>query len=427
MKKTLALTAVLTTLILGSYALQALTAQSGTILSATPNYDRAEVERLIGVFEGRTATSAGPSDLAFLGNLYLLRSQWTYELADLESARINLELAAGSHPDVSVLTSLAQTNLGLHDFIAAKQLASDVVAVDPTAYGALAIAIDAQLAVGDFAAAGPSIDLLESSLPDDPAVAIRSAQRHFLTGSGSVAVEEALRAVEAAEGAGLVGSDLAFYRMVAGRFLFEQGQYAQARKQLEAAVELDSRRPGSLYELGRLLAAEGELESARGVLEQAASLLPDPTTLALLGDVLSALGDESSASLQYETIAVIADLGQVAYRRPIVAAWVSRGLSIDRALAMAKDELDVRPDPTTSDVYAMALFRAGRITEAYVAIQAALGPADARILYHAGIISEAAGQKEAAAGYLSAALALNPRFHPLEADDAARLLADLQP
>ena len=55
-----------------------------------------------------------------------------------------------------------------------------------------------------------------------------------------------------------------------------------------------------------------------------------------------------------------------------------------------------------------------------------LGTRDARLLFHAGMIYKAAGDPDRARDYLGQALALNPRFHPLQAETAARTLAELK-
>lgn len=425
MKKNVALVGVLAALVLGIYLVRALAAPTGGFLSSPQAYDQEELERLIGEFEERKASGAGASDFAFLGDLYLRRSQLSYDVADIESARTNLEAAAATYPDVPVLINLAQANLGLHDFVAAARLATDVMAVDPTAFGAIAVAADAQLALGDYDLAGSNVALLGRHLPGDPAVIIRDAQHSFLTGDGQGAVDEALAAVRQARRAGLSAVDEAFYRMLAGRFLFETGHYDEAREQLDAAVELDPRRPGILYELGRVSAARGNLEESVDWLEQAATLLPEPTTLALLGDVLTALGLDEAADLQYDTITAIAALDQPAYRRSIAGAWAARGFEKGAALELAESEIMARPDPTTFDVYALALYQTGQLDKAFEATQQAIGPADSRIWYHAGLLSAAVGHDDEAAEYLQMALDLSPRFHPLEAETATAVLLQL--
>jgi hypothetical protein len=55
-----------------------------------------------------------------------------------------------------------------------------------------------------------------------------------------------------------------------------------------------------------------------------------------------------------------------------------------------------------------------------------LGSRDAFFLYHAGMAARAAGQPDAASGFLSRALAANPSFSPLHAPVARRALRRLR-
>ena len=53
-----------------------------------------------------------------------------------------------------------------------------------------------------------------------------------------------------------------------------------------------------------------------------------------------------------------------------------------------------------------------------------LGTRDAKLLYHAGMIARAAGEKEAARDYLKRALKLNPQFDPLQATIARKAMGE---
>jgi len=425
MKRAVALVGILIVLIAGMYAVRAITAPDPVVLSARPQYDLAELGRLIGVFEERTAASPGAADLALLGNLYLRRSEVNRDLSDLENARDNLALAAELRPDLSVLTDLAQASLGLHDFQTASRLATDIVAVEPEAPRALAIGVDANLALGEWDQAEAGLALLARYLPDDPAVTVREAQMRFLAGDGAGAVSAALASSSMAEAANLSTREQAFYRMVAGRLLFETGDYSRSQEILLVAADLDPVSPGVLFELGRVSTALGDLAAAAVYLEGAAALVPEPTTLAWLGDVYLAMGDVTRSDLQYDTIGAIAALDQRAYNRAIAAAWAARGLEIEPALRLAEAEISARADPSTQAVYALALARAGEVDQAFGLVSEAVGAADARTWFHAGLIAALAGEDAAAIDYLTTALRLNPRFHPLEADEASRLLAQL--
>ncbi len=421
-KKTLLLFALLAGLIGATYAWRIATDSPPAIGRAA--IDSAEIDRLIGVFEQRLQESPNPTDAGFLGRLFLQRAQFTRSISDLESAHLHLTVAVTAYPDTATLTDLAQVDLGLHNFRQAAQTSSDVVSVDPTSSGARSVLIDAQLALGEYAAAGSNLDYLGRQLPGDPSVLIRRAQLLFLTGQGAEAATQAEAALTAA--AGLNEFERAFYHLQAGRFQFEQGNYQEARGELEAGLDLDPRNAGLHLELARVLAALDQLDEAQTEAEAAVELVPEPTALAFLGDLLAANGRLQEAQAQYETVAAIAELGQVPYRRPIAAALAETGLEPDLVLDLSASEIEGRQDPTTWDVRAMAFLAAGRVDEATEAIARAVGPADARIWYHAGLIAFASGDRPGAIHYLEQALNLNPRFHPLLADQAESLLVQLR-
>ena len=421
LKKALLLFALLGGLIGATYVWRGAT--EGPPAIARAGIDSTEIDRLIGVFEKRLQTSPNPTDAGFLGRLFLQRAQITHSISDFESAHRHLTVAVATYPDTATLTDLAQADLSLHNFRQAARTAFDVVSVDPASSGARSVLVDAQLALGEYVAAESNLDYLGRQLADDPSVLIRRAQLFFLTGQGAEAAMQAEAALLAA--AGLGESERAFYHLQAGRFQFEQGNYQEARSQLEGGLDLDPRNAGLHLELARALASLGQLEQAQAAAQAAVELVPEPSALALLGDLLTANGRPREAQAQYQTVAAIAELNQVPYRRPIAAALAEVGLEPALVLDLSASEIEERQDPTTWDVRAMALLAAGRVDEATEAIARAVGPADARIWYHAGLIAFSSGDRTGAIHYLEQALDLNPRFHPLLASRAESLLEQL--
>lgn len=420
--KKIALLACLMTALIGClYLLRS--SQVEPVLSARPAVDREELNRLIDLFSKRTEASSNPTDTAFLGGLLLQRGGLDQSLSDLELARQHLLVAAQVYPDVITLTNLAQADLSLHSFGEAVRLAQDVTTVDPSNAGARSVLIDAQLALGQYQEAADNLDLLGRQLQNDPAVLVRRAQLLFLTGDGRAAAEHGDLAAEAAKS--LPNAEQAFYLAASGRLWFEQGDYRKAHSLSREAVALDPDASGAHLELARAQAALGDLNHALESAERAVNLVPDPAALTFYGDLLTAAGSSQAAD-QYRAVLAINQLGLDAYRRGVAASLAERGEEPELALKLTQAEIALRQDPTTWDVRAMALLAVGDIDAAAAASKKALGPADARIWYHAGLISFHAGELGEAETYLTKALDLNPEFHPVLAGRARELLAQIR-
>ena len=96
-------------------------------------------------------------------------------------------------------------------------------------------------------------------------------------------------------------------------------------------------------------------------------------------------------------------------------------------MRLADTELGVRKDVYGYDADAWALYKIGRYADARAAAEKALaqGTRDARILYHAGLIDQALGQRAQAMAELGQALAISPNFDPLQTPRARAALARL--
>jgi tetratricopeptide (TPR) repeat protein len=321
------------------------------------------------------------------------------------------------------LVALAQAHLALHEFEPARDAALVAIESPDAAAAGLGVLVDVEMALGEYGAARSRLSQLHEVIGGEPAYLGRRAHLAFLTGDIDTAVRVADRAVSVSRESGQTVSDQVFYRALAGRLHFESGSYATAEDHLREALALDDRNPGALFELGRTRAARGDLDGAVELLERSVALVPEPTSLALLGDLYQALGSPGQSDAQYATIGAVSSLG--AYRLPVAMAYAGRGIEPAAAVDLATMELQYRTDPVAWHVYGLALLRVGKPAEAYEALSKALGPADARLLYHAGLAALAAGDSEQAVAHLQAAIDLNPSFHPLDADEAIRLLEEL--
>jgi tetratricopeptide (TPR) repeat protein len=392
-----------------------------------------EIDRLIGVYEEQVRRQPSALDYTFLGELYVRRGRLTGDVATYARAEEALSRALDIYPDDPEARGLlASVRFITHDFTGAERLAENLLAEDPDDLGALAVAGDARLELGDYVGASAAYDELARRLPRAAAVSVRRARLAFLLGDMGAARGLARAAERSAEGAGLAGPDLAWYRCFRAQLEFDAGRYRAAEEFYRAAVRLAPRYNVPRAGLARSLAAVGMIDAAIRHYRRAVELLPEPAYLAALGDLYTLGGDEGLARRQYDTVEAIATLARVnrqVYNRQLAVFYADQDVRARDALALAERELRVRRDVYGWDAYAWTLYRLGRYEEARAAADEALrlGTRDARLLYHAGMISAALGEEDRARDELEGALQISPSFDPLQvavAREALRGLGD---
>ncbi|MGH9281160.1 MAG: tetratricopeptide repeat protein [Acidimicrobiales bacterium] len=397
--------------------------------AATAN--REEVDRLIGVLEAEVRTTPSATRLTELGQLYLQRARANGDIRNYSQAEAAanraLELAA---TDLDARSLLASVRYTTHDFAGALSLAEGVVADDPSQVGALATVGDAHLELGAYGEAQRVYERLAAAKPDSAATSIRRARLAYLQGRPEDARRLAVVAEEQARATALGGASLSLYQSYHGQVEFDTGHYGEAAKAFSAALD---EAPGTfvpLAGLARARAAQGRRGEAISLYEQAVAVLPDPAALAALGDLYWLDGKPGRADAEYGTVEVIGRLGQLnqqVYNRVLALFYADHDTKLDEAVRLSEGELQVRKDVFGYDAYAWALYKNARPREARDAIDKALAQrtVDPRLLYHAGMISVAVGDVDRATAELSRALAISPRFDPLEAPRAREALAKL--
>ena len=159
--------------------------------------------------------------------------------------------------------------------------------------------------------------------------------------------------------------------------------------------------------------------------------MPLPEFVIALGDVYTVSGQPDEAAKQYALV----DAMQQLYRENGIDTDVEMALfdadhdrNLDEALKQARDAYDKRASIRTADVLSWTLYKTGNVTEAqkYSQESLRLGTKDALLLFHAGMIESALGNRDAAISYLQQALTINPHFSLLFAPQAQTELSRLQ-
>lgn len=317
----------------------------------------------------------------------------------------------------------AKLMLTFHRFEEGLEVARQAQAVSPSDHDNYGAMTDAFVELGEYPAAVEAAQKMVDLRPDTSSYA-RISYLRSLHGDTKGAVE-AMRL--AAQSANPQDSErLAWCHVQLGEALLTDGERAAAAREFDRALFFFPGYGAALDAKARILVASGDLEGAIEVHRKEYELKPGADTALALGDLYKKLGRTDKANTYYAAFESLerenATLENDMHH--LVLYWLDHDQNLDEALALARKERERRKDVFTCDTLAWALYKKGQFGEAKKASDEALrlGTRDSRFLYHAGMIAQALGQRDAAAKYLLRALAINPSFDVLQADIARRTL-----
>src|SRR5262245_5756470 len=222
----LALAVATTAVIGGGYLLQATndhgsavaTNPSGPALAQSSEIDRHELDRLIEFYEHEVQKAPTTTGLTFLGQMYLQRGRLTGDVQTYVQAAAAAERAVSLAPrDRTARTLAAGIRYTTHDFAGAEHDAQVLVAERPDDVGSLAVLGDAQLELGDYAAAAATYGGLRTASPDAAAASVRSARLAFIQGRLADADRLSTEAKRQAVASAFGDAGLAYYSVFKGQ------------------------------------------------------------------------------------------------------------------------------------------------------------------------------------------------------------------
>lgn len=390
-------------------------------LAMLPVSGTTALERRIDELQRQVRAAPGAAELwVRLGEAWVRQARASADPGLYRAADACAEQALRREPrNARALSVRGAVLLDAHRFAEARALAEELLRRDPEDLRALATLSDAALELGDVAAAIAAAQRLVDLKPGLASYS-RAAWLRWLTGDVAGSREISRLAIGAAAGGD--PEPLAWTLVQAAMTWWHEGDLTGAEAGFDAALAVLPEHPGALAGKGRVALARGEPAVAAGLLERSARVAPLVETLGLLGDSRLAAGDQAGAEEAWDRAV---RLGRAGDRRGLAAFYATRGREPSEALRLAEEERTVRGGVETDDVYGWALYRVGRLAEAREAVDRARrrGTPDARLLYHAGAIRLAAGERAEGLALLRAALRQNPAFDPTGAAEARRLLA----
>jgi tetratricopeptide (TPR) repeat protein len=161
------------------------------------------------------------------------------------------------------------------------------------------------------------------------------------------------------------------------------------------------------------------------------AIMPLPEFVITLGDLYQASGQPEAADQQYQLVTAIETLHRangVDMDMEIALFNADHDKNMTETLALARKAYANRPSIHGADALAWALYKTGNYADARTYSEEALklGTKDSLKLFHAGMIALECGDKNQARKYLEEALAINPYFSFLYAEEAREALQELE-
>lgn len=332
-------------------------------------------------------------------------------------ADVALDLAPNNRAATNLIGFML---LSQHKFDDARDLAEQLLRKAPQDMMAMGTLSDANLEVGRYPEATRAAQKMMDLKPNLPSY-VRVSYLEWLRGDTKAALESAHAAIDS--GRDPKDPEPRCWALVQAALIFwHQGDFPGADAGVQLALKECADYPPALALRGRVALSSGDFPRAVAFLTQSFKASPLADTAWLLGDARAATGDTRGADEAYAR--VVKD-GRVADLRTLALFYATKDREHDEAVRLAEAERRVRDDLYTEDALAWALYRAGRLPEAATASDKAnaLGTKDARLIYHAGAIKIAAGDRPGGEKLVKQALALNPKFDWTGAAEAEKLVA----
>ena len=331
-------------------------------------------------------------------------------------ADIALQLSPNDHLALGLRTLVMLNN---HQFDDARKVAQALTAVRPDdalAWGSLS---DTLLEVGRVEEAKDAAEKMIGIKPSLPSYS-RAAYLAWIYGDEERATKFSRLAIDS----GRDPHDMepwAWQMTEAAMLFWHRGDYEGALAGFNTVNEVYGVYAPALAGKGRALLSLGRPKDAMGYLKTAYELAPLVETASLLCDAYAGADQSDDAA---KACARAEEEGERTDSRSLAMFYAVRGEKSERALALAQEEMKLRPGIYTQDALAWALYRNHRYAEAKVASDRALayGTRDARLMYHAGAIRIAMGDAVGGKKLVEKALAQNPAFDAHGAREARALV-----
>ncbi len=399
--------------------------------AAAPDRDDERRGQLIAFWEGAVAEHHrndmfSPRQLA---GQYLQRYRETGDIGDVLRAKHMAERSLSIEPrNIAATAEMAAVMLTLHRFRESLRYVERNIPYDPSGAEFRSQQANLLMELGRYDSAERVLDLIRPGDRSNVAAETTRARYDELTGHLARArrlLSDALDQYETLPDSPAQAKAWYFFR--AGELAFEAGDNVAAIDDERKALAIFPTYNLALKDLAKFELANHHDREALEAATKGAAVTPFPETLGYEADAQAALGDARGAAATRDVIYAIERVGN-AYNvndRLLAIYYADHRLRPADAYTIARREVAARGNEIyAQDTLAWAAAMDGRWSAARRASLMATryGTEDPVVQFHAGVIALHAGERAEAKRRLQRAVALNPHFHPVFADEAAATL-----
>jgi tetratricopeptide (TPR) repeat protein len=365
-----------------------------------------------------------------LSGEYLQRYRERGDIGDVLRAQAAAQTSLTAMPRKNMAgdMALASADLALHRFAEARSLIEAARRVQPHNQDFAFSAASVDLELGDYNGARKLIDANSGKGAGAEDVVV--SRWDEITGHAADAQQRLDHAMHFSDSLyDMPAERRAWYHFRLGELKYLTGDNTGAIAAERAALAIFPTDVFALNALARFELAEKHYAAAQESAQRAVALVPSPETLGILADAQAAQNDMAGAGATRAEIDAEEKIGNAQHvnDRLIAVYLADHRVRAADAYTIARRELRVRDDVYAEDTLAWCAARAGKWDLARAASAKALrfDTEDPRLQYHAGVIAQHFGDTAEAVRRYSRALALNPHFSAIQADDARAQLASL--
>jgi tetratricopeptide (TPR) repeat protein len=373
------------------------------------------------------AAPKNPQGYAELAQAYLQKVRETGDASFYPRADGVLKTALRLNPkSVEAVVVSGTLALARHDFAGALQLGQRAHALGPELAAPYAVLVDSLIELGRYQQAG---DALQRWVDLKPTLASYARVDYWRELHGDLAgAAAAIRAALSAGGD--TAENGAYVQTLLGNLELQRGRLHEADLAYRAALTRFAAYVPAEAGLAKLDATRGNLGAAIRRYRVVVARLPLPEYVVGLGETEIAAGRPKAARRDLALVGAEEKLLRAAGVDTDVdlAVFEASHGSPARGVLLARRAWATAPSVRSSDALGWALTRAGRPLEGlrYAQNALGLGSRDPMFLYHAAVAARGAGRVGLERTWLERSLADNPRFSPLYAPIARRMLERLR-